>query len=335
MKRSFSYFKKTFTSFTFISLVILLNLTGCKDEKSNEEIIVLTEEKAKVEKPEPGIVEVVTENMDFKMPKSIPSGWTTFKYRNQSKDTHFLILEKYPEGKSISDAKKEIIPIFQSAMDSIFVGKKEAGMAEFAKFPEWFHQIQFTGGTGLIAPGKIAQTTLNLEPGKYLVECYVKMNNGMFHSYMGMITELEVTTTENEKVAPTPTSEISISSAKGIEFDKNINSGRQIFKIDFKDQKVYPNFLGHDLHLVKISKGTDIKTLESWINWLEPKGLISPVPQGFEFLGGVQDLPAGHSGYFSVNLDEGDYAFIAEIPDASKFNMLKEFKVGKKDLASN
>ena len=335
MKIKLYFLKKYFASLVFQSIFVLLILIGCKDKKSNEESIVLSEEKPKIEKSEPGIVEVVTESMDFQMAKSIPSGWTTFKYRNQSADTHFLILEKYPEGKTISNAKKEILPVFQSAMDSINIGKQEAGMAEFGNLPEWFQEVTFMGGTGLIAPGKIAQTTVNLEPGIYIMECYVKMNNGMFHSYLGMITELEVTSKKNEKEAPIPTSEINISSANGIEFDKNLDSGRQIFKVNFQDQIVYPNFLGHDIHLVKLTKDADLKTLEKWINWLEPKGLISPIPQGFEFLGGIQDMPAGSSGYFTVNLDEGRYAFIAEIPDASKHNMLKEFNINSKKIASN
>lgn len=330
MKSLHHFLTKSFTTLALLSMFILI---GCKDKKTDEESIVLSEEKPKIEKSEPGIVEVVTESMDFQMVKSIPSGWTTFKYRNQSADTHFLILEKYPEGKTISDAKKEILPVFQSAMDSINTGKQEAGMTAFGNLPEWFQEVMFMGGTGLIAPGKIAQTTLNLEPGMYIIECYVKMNNGMFHSYLGMITELEVTPEKNGKEPPTPTSEITISSTNGIEFKDDLEAGRHIFQVNFKDQIVYPNFVGHDINLVKIAEGANLKTLEKWINWLDPKGLISPVPEGFEFLGGVQDMPAGNSGYFSVNLEEGHYAFIAEIPDASKKNMLKEFIIKKKEIA--
>jgi len=333
MKNALYFLKKSFASLVFQSIFILLILIGCKDKKSNEESIVLSEEKPKTEKSEPGIVEVITNNMDFQMAKSIPSGWTTFKYRNQSADTHFLILEKYPEGKTISNAKKEILPVFQNAMDSINTGKQEAGMAEFGNLPDWFQEVIFMGGTGLIAPEKIAQTTVNLEPGTYIIECYVKMNNGMFHSYLGMITELEVTSEKNRKEPPTPTSEITISSTNGIEFKDDLEAGRHIFKVNFKDQILYPNFVGHDVNLVKIKEGANLKTLEKWINWLDPKGLISPIPEGFEFLGGVQDMPAGNSGYFSVNLQGGRYAFIAEIPDASKHKMLKEFEIKKKELA--
>jgi hypothetical protein len=334
MKRFVYYSSTRFSKTIYSVLIVLLIITGCKDKKSNEEPIVLKEEKPQIEKSEPGIVEVVSNNMDFQLVKSIPSGWTTFKYRNQSSDTHFLILEKYPEGKTLANAKKEIIPVFQKAMDSINAGNTEAGMAEFQNLPEWFQNVKFLGGNGLIAPGKIAQTTVNLEPGIYVLECYVKMNNGMFHSFLGMLAELEVTAEKNEKEPPTPTSEINISTANGIEFDKDLEAGRHIFKVNFKDQNVYPNFVGHDVHLVKIAEGADLKALENWINWLDTKGLISPIPKGYEFLGGVQEMPAGYSGYFSVNLGEGHYAFISEIPEPSKYKMLKEFTIKKKEIAS-
>ncbi len=334
MKRSVHHSMQLFSKTAFHVLIIFLFITGCKDKKSSEDPIVLSEEKPKIEKSEPGVVEVVTNAMDFKLPKSIPSGWTTFKYRNQSPDTHFFILEKYPEGKNITSATKEIIPVFQQAMDSINVGKTEAGMAVFGNLPEWFHEVQFLGGTGLIAPGKIAQTTVNLEPGNYLIECYVKMNNGMFHSTMGMLEEFTVTKDNNGKEPPTANSEINISSTKGIEFKNEIQAGRQTFKVNFLDQKTYPNFVGHDVHLVKLTKDADLKTLEKWMNWLDPKGFISPMPAGFEFMGGLQEMPGGNSGYFTVNLTEGRYAFISEVPDASKLNMLKEFTIQNKDMAS-
>jgi len=312
---------------------ILLIFTGCKDQKSEEDPIVLTEEKTQMEKSEPGTINVVTEAMEFQMVKSVPSGWTTITYRNQSADTHFLALEKYPEGKSMENAKKEVIPVFQSAMDSIAAGKNEAAMAQFGNLPEWFQKVEFSGGTGLIASGKIAQSTVKLEPGTYIVECYVKMNNGMFHSTLGMINELKVTDEKNGKEPPTPTSEITISKANGIVLTKSPQAGRNIFKVNFEDQNLYENYLQHDVHLVKIAADADIKNLEKWMNWMDPKGFISPLPEGFEFLGGMQEMPAGNSGYFTADLNEGNYAFISEIPEASKHKMLKEFKINKKEVA--
>lgn len=56
-------------------------------------------------------IEIITENMDFQMPDTISSGWNTLRYKNQSPQTHFFIFEKYPEGKTLADAKSQVIPL--------------------------------------------------------------------------------------------------------------------------------------------------------------------------------------------------------------------------------
>ena len=58
------------------------------------------------------------------------------------------------------------------------------------------------------------------------------------------------------------TSEITTSTANGIIFNKNPKAGRNIGKVNFVARNLYENFLGHDVHLVKIADGIVIKTLE-------------------------------------------------------------------------
>lgn len=70
-----------------------------------------------------------------------------------------------------------------------------------------------------------------------------------------------------------------------------------------------------------------MKELESWMNWTDPKGLITPAPEGVTFLGGVNDMPAGRKGYFEAELTPGRYAFISEVPNSMSKNMLREFIV--------
>ena len=89
----------------------------------------------------------------------------------------------------------------------------------------------------------------------------------------------------------------------------------------------HENFVGHDLNLVKLSDDSNLDALESWMNWADPKGLITPAPDGVKFLGGVNDLPEGSTGYFQVNLEPGNYAWISEVPNAASKKMLKTFSV--------
>ena len=110
--------------------------------------------------PEPTI-EVVTNSMEFISPDTIPSGWNTFVYKNNSTEPHFILLDKYPEGITIENTIEEVAPVFEEGMQLIMEGKNEAAMGAFGKLPEWFSKVVFSGGTGLISPGLTA-TTLSL-----------------------------------------------------------------------------------------------------------------------------------------------------------------------------
>jgi len=273
------------------------------------------------------VIEIVTEVMDFQSVDTIPSGWNTFNYINKSNETHFFLLDKYPAGKTLEDAEKEVIPPFQNGMDLINEGNDEEGFAEFNKLPAWFFEVLFSGGSGLVSPKNSSLTTIKLEPGYYIMECYVKMANGTFHNAMGMAKALIVTEEDSGHLPPEASVEMTISSTEGIIINVPIARGLQTFSIYFKDQITHENFVGHDLNLVKLSDDANLEALESWMNWADPKGLITPAPDGVTFLGGVNDLPEGTTGYFEVNLEPGNYAWISEVPNAASKNMLKTFSV--------
>jgi hypothetical protein len=302
--------------FSFCLLVCL----SCNSGK--QESIQIPEEPAKEQ-----VIEIVTENMDFQMPDTIPSGWNTFRYKNQSPQTHFFLIDKYPDGKTSKDAETLVAPVFDSAMKLIMAGKSEEGFAEFAKLPEWFAEVVFVGGSGLLSPNQTGETTLNLQPGKYILECYVKMNNGMFHTSMGMTKDIQVLDKDSGNEALVADISITISSQEGIVFKDSITAGKHIFSVFYKDQITHENFVGHDINLVKFDENANLEELEKWMNWADPKGLIEPAPKAFTFLGGVNDMPAGNTGYFTANLEPGHYALIAEVPNASSKNMLKTFVV--------
>lgn len=312
-----------------LSLLLLISISSaflfmqsCKSDKKQEENNI-------VEEATENVIEIITENMDFQMMDTIPSGWNTFRYKNVSPQTHFFLVDKYPEGKTSEDAEKLVAPVFDSAMKLINEGKTEEGYAEFAKLPEWFSEVKFMGGSGLLSPNQVAETTLFLKPGKYILECYVKMSNGVFHTSMGMTKDLVVSETNSDNKELVADIAITISSTEGIVFNDSINSGTHTFSVYYKDQIVHENFVGHDINLVKLEEQADLKELENWMNWADPKGLIEPAPSAITFLGGVNDLPAENTGYFTVTLEKGKYALISEVPNAANKNMLKTFDVSE------
>lgn len=312
------YFKRSRTISIMVVAIALFFIQACKSDKNQES------ESAGEPLPKNGI-EIVSEAMDFQMPDTITSGWNTWHYSNQSTQTHFILIDDYPDGITIDSVKQKILPVFGDAIQLINEGKSEEGFAEFANLPQW--DTKWPGGVGLISPGLEAQTTLYLDPGYYIVECYLKMATGMWHTNMGMIKELVVVEEKSEMEEPEADVAVTISSESGIVFEPPVDAGLYTFSVHFLDQITHENFVGHDVNLVKFNTGANEEVLEAWMDWRDPVGLIEPAPEGFVFLGGVNDMPAGGKGYFTADLEPGKYALISEVPDASEKNLLKTFEV--------
>jgi hypothetical protein len=68
--------------------------------------------------------------------------------------------------------------------------------------------------------------------------------------------------------------------------------------------------MGNDLHIVKILPNSNIDSIIYWMDWMNVKGLESPAPA--EFYGGIQEMPAGSTGYCTVLLTPGKYALLGE-----------------------
>jgi hypothetical protein len=242
-----------------------------------------------------------------------------------------MLIDKLPvvDGKQITyDDFGDIPPVFMDAMDLINEGKAEKGFAEFSRLPAWFSEIIFSGGVGLITPGETAQTTVYVEPGTYVIECYVK-TGGKFHP---MSRQLFVEEGDANEIPPTPTSNITISREVGIEMKEEPVAGLQTIAVHFIDQSPHEHFLGHDVHLVKLEEGDDLEELNAWMNWTVPSGLNTPAP--VRFLGGAQDMPAGKTAFITVDLEPGNYAWISEVPDPASKGMLKTFSVSEDNRIS-
>ncbi len=311
----------------FLLLMAFSVLFNCKNDKKTETFEETTViEESLVEEPS-NVIDIVTRSMEFQSVDTIPSGWNTFKYQNLSNETHFFLLDKYPEGKTVENTLTDVAPVFEEGMDLINEGKSNEGFAAFGKLPEWFGKIVFSGGSGLIAPKHTAITTIKLDPGYYIMECYVKMPNGKFHTLMGMAKPIIVLEKDSGNSPAEATVNITLSGEEGISYDKIITKGKQVFSVFVKDQKPHENFIWHDVNLVKLSESASEEALEKWMDWAHPKGLITPVPEGVTFLGGVNDMPAGSTGYFYADLKPGKYALISEVPNTKSKGLFKVFQV--------
>lgn len=264
---------------------------------------------------------------------TIPSGWTTFRFNNASPMVHFMVLELMPGNLTSEDSERELVPPFQEAMDLINEGKTEEGMAKLGELPEWFADMVYMGGPGFTSSGKTTETTVYLEPGNYVVECYVKNEEGIFHSGLGMIRDLRVTEDSSGVAEPTdPTLEINLSN-DGFDVKGQTNPGKHLVAVHFNEEE--PPLLGNDVHVVRLDEGSSIDSVAAWVDWSQPNGLVSTAenPAPAEFLGGTHEMPKGNTAYFSVEFMPGEYAWISERPAAN--SMYKQFTVESEEMTSN
>ena len=281
-----------------------------------------------------GVVDVIARGLTLMAPDEIPSGWTTFRFNNESPMIHFVLVERVPDGQGIESQQAQVAPVFQAGLDLLGAGEVDAALARFGDLPAWFGEIVFLGGPGLTSPGRTSQATVYLEPGTYLLECYVK-TGGIFHSYnpdpssYGMVHEFTVTDETSEAVEPSATIQIEISTAGGIVVEGELVPGEHTVAVHFVDQTVHENFVGHDIHLVRVAGDLDLGELERWMDWTQAMGLQSPAPA--EFLGGTNEMPAGTTSYFTVVLEPGNYAWVSEVPGSAEKGMLKPFSVPSGD----
>lgn len=280
----------------------------------------------------PGVVEITAthnaetnEHLFITDVEEIPSGWTTFRLVNSSPANHFLILELLPEGKSIRNSVTEIVPVFQEAMDLIHAGQVENGYARLGDLPEWFGNIQFMGGPGLVSPGGSSEATVYLEPGNYVMECYVKTAEGKFHSSLGMMRGLTVTGDTSEAAPPSQASLEMTLTNEGFGVQGNVDTGTHTVAVHFAEEN--PPLLGNDVHLVKLESDTDLEELVTWMDWSQPGGLVSDHATGapFQFMGGTHEMPMGRTAYFTVELTPGRYAWVSE--RSAQDPLQKEFTV--------
>jgi len=249
--------------------------------------------------------------------QTIPSGWTTIRLINASPMVHFLFLDHLPGERTSKELMSEVSPIFQQASDLIAKGRVEEGNAIFSELPTWFSDLVFRGGPGYVSPGQTTEVTLFLTPGNYVMECYIKTADGIFHWNLGMYADLLVTNEESTGKPPTSSTLKLTTSDQGIEFEGNPTPGEHMVAVHFQQET--PTLVAHDVQLVRLEEDSDFEEIVNWLDFMQPTGLISTAesPAPAVFLGGVHEMPMGNVAYFPVTLTPGEYAWISEQPIAN------------------
>lgn len=254
----------------------------------------------------PPVVDVTAVDYAFQAPDSIPSGWVTFRMTNRGRDTHYFLLERLPEGRTFEDYREEILPAYDSIQQALAAGPADSAQAvarvAAAVLPDWGGiPLPHAGGVGLTAPGKTGQTTVRLDPGRYVLSCFLTTPDGDFHGLRGMIRPVTVAQSSSGVSPPGPDVEIT-SSGRQVTVEGSFKSGEQMVAIHVKDppDDWTPPY---EFSLARLGPDVEVNDVATWNERL----YRNPAPA--TFLGGVEAVPAGETAYVIVELEPGRYGW--------------------------
>ncbi|MBZ9628821.1 hypothetical protein LB450_11970 [Psychroflexus sp. CAK1W] len=251
-----------------VLFLLALTLFGsCKQNNKNTNMAESNEKQDSVY-----VVDLKAVDYAFAMPSEFPSGWITFRMENMGEQNHVAMIYE-----STSDLSIEEI---RSKMDS----------ADY-DFPR-----TLVGGPGFHSPNQKSDITIHLEPGNYVMTCFLKTESGKSHFDLGMKRAFRVT--ENLSGATKPNADTQITLKK---YDnsrsKSFAEGQQTVEIIHEDFPL-------DFHLLEVKDST---TIEKALRYMDVIQDPSPV----EWLTGVKQADAGRSTFITYSFSPGEYAWIS------------------------
>lgn len=272
--------------------ILLLSAAACASEEETPQPAA----SAATDEAQPYVVEIRQADYAFSIPAEIKSGWVTFRAPNEGAEHHVAVFLKLPEGVTRAD--------WYSAM----ANPDEAPSAE------WWGEMGDAGGTGAVASGLTAETTMYMEPGLYGVLCGVLAPDGTSHWVKGMHATFEVL--DEPSGAPEPTADIHLTLGEdGFEQEGSVTPGTHTVAVHFAHQ---PAERTHDVHVARLKEG---ETLEQAVALMDRP--IEPFPM--DFVGGAEQGPEGRTDYFTVTFEPGRYAWVCHLHAST--GMAQEFVV--------
>jgi len=303
-------------------LAMFCFMSGCDNTQSvSEEIASGSTEN---------ILSLEIVGLSFVGPTEIGSGWTTIRINNDSGMTHHGLVYRLPDGITEEMVNEQVVRPIQESLTANIAGDLNRATEIMQTIPAWIGDFVYMGGPGMISHGVAGETTMYLEPGEYIVECYVK-TNGVQHNYnpipgaRGMVLGLTVKEEPGGMSEPDANVTLAISNSGYAIENGEFVAGENNVRVKFAEQRLYNNFVGHDAHFFRILQDTDVEASARWVDFFPNDGQQTPAPA--QYVGGIHDMPEGSTAYIKMQLEEGEYGIVAEVPDAQEIGLFRRFTV--------
>ncbi|MGH2628088.1 MAG: hypothetical protein ACRDHY_15730, partial [Anaerolineales bacterium] len=232
----------------------------------------------------PNVVEIVATEYAFQMADTVPAGPTTFRLVGQGVEPHHAMVIRLDEGKTFADLQATT-----------------AGPP-----PAW--AVAVGGPNPPPSGGGIAETSMTLQPGNYVVMCFIPAPDGAPHFMKGMVKQITVIPTDVPRTLPTADVTMTLHDYS-FETTPSLTAGRHVIRVVTEAEQP------HEVALIKLDSGKTTQDFLAAMAAME-QGKAPPAPLPGTFMGGVAGLARGTDNYFSVDLTPGDYALICFLADA-------------------
>ena len=215
----------------------------------------------------------------FQSPESIPAGLIAVRLVDRGKKPHQVTIVRLDDSSSLTRVMRTL------ANDKA----RTTG-------------VRWVGGVETAQPGDSAETTIVLQPGRYVLVCgYVDDELGHSHMAMGMLRSLVVTGPASSATLPMEPVTVRLSDYS-FSVNGTLHSGRQLVRVEN---------VGAQRHHMILARFLGNATLADAMKW---DGKSQPAPLG-PVNGGAALLGPGQSSVASLDLPPGRYQLICIMND--------------------
>jgi hypothetical protein len=218
----------------------------------------------------PRVPRIEAREYSYVLPAKIEGGVTSIEFANTGKEMHEFALGRLAPGATLAQFRRELTD-----------GDDQAPGEDVARD---------VGGVPQLSPGRRVTVTRKLEPGTYVLLCYVPGPDGKPHIDYGMLGSFEVAGDSNH--APPKPDAVIVAGDKRFKVPK-LNAGRQTIELRNAATRE------REFQLGSPEPGKTLPDVERWFD----EGMRGPAP--IVFPGGIQSIPAGSSVYQELELEAG------------------------------
>lgn len=268
------------THWTTLAAGLLLIQAACTVDKADEESRRGTREAfAQAPATAPNLVTVTAREFAFGAPATIPAGLTTIRLVNEGKEMHHVQLIRVGEGHTAAELM-------------------EASRTEGPP-PSW---VTFVGGPNAHAPGTPSDATMVLEPGEYVLVCFIPSPDGVPHMAKGMMKPLTVVPASPNAAAPTADVTMTLRDY-GFDVAPEITAGKRTIEVVNAAEQ------SHEVFVARLEPGKTPQDLLAWIQ--SQQGPPPALP-----MGGTTAMSKGERNQITADFTPGEYVLLCFVPDA-------------------